>query len=120
RGLVAAVLHEQLGEDRAGTDGLSAPKLVERNVLRPLQPACRIPLGLAVSNVIEDWDTSPYMTIVVCHSLVSEISGASGRSQRRAKFAGTPAFGGGTVQNRQRIPGASVVSLTVDSVIPGR
>ena len=53
RGLAAAVAREQIGEDDAGLGGLPAAEIVERNILRALQPAQRVPLGFAVANVVD-------------------------------------------------------------------
>ena len=50
---VAPVAREQIGEDAAGVGGLLAAEIVERNVLRALQPAVRIPFGFAVANVVD-------------------------------------------------------------------
>ena len=44
---------EQISEDMAGMNRLLAAELIERNVLCALEPALRVPLGLAVTNVID-------------------------------------------------------------------
>ena len=56
-----------------GMSRLLAAELIERDVLRALEPAQRIPLGLAVTDVIDGWH------VMRRQSFASEMSGASGR-----------------------------------------
>src|ERR1700733_9113236 len=49
-----AVAPEQVSEDMAGVNRLLAAECVERNVLYALEPPQRVPLGLAVANVVDD------------------------------------------------------------------
>src|SRR5712691_10477017 len=54
QGLLAARLaREQIGEDGAGVGRLLASQIVQRSILRALQPAFRVPLGFAMANVVD-------------------------------------------------------------------
>src|SRR5450631_2865640 len=57
--LAAAVAHEQIGEDDTGGGGLPAAEIVERNVLRALQPAFRVPRGFAMADVVDSRHALP-------------------------------------------------------------
>ena len=70
---------EQVGQNAAGMRGLLAAEIVERNILRALQPAFRIPLGFAVANVIDRGHGLEIFRLFLAQELLSEISGASGR-----------------------------------------
>ena len=58
---------------------LRAAELVERDVLHALKPAQRIPLGLAVTDVIDGRAASRRRLFLASPNPLSEISGASGR-----------------------------------------
>src|SRR5450755_1754382 len=101
--LAAAVAREQIGEDDTGGGGLPASEIVERNVLRALQPAFRVPRGFAMADVVDRRHALPrslpgltrqsiFFVRFFCEgmdarvkpghivqSFTSEISGASGR-----------------------------------------
>src|SRR5207302_11061484 len=51
---IAAVAIEQVAHDLAATRGLAAPDGIERDVVLTLQPAFRIPVGLAVAHEVEN------------------------------------------------------------------
>src|SRR5260370_39231988 len=44
---------EQIGKNAAGVDGLLASEIIERSILRALQPPFRVPRGLAVADVVD-------------------------------------------------------------------
>src|SRR5438034_935919 len=77
RGLVAAIARQQLGEDTAGMGGLLAAEIVERNVLRALQPAFRIPRRLAMADVVDHGRRHRAIRLFLAQR--SEMSGVSGR-----------------------------------------
>ena len=79
RRLSAPVAREQIGEDAAGADGLLAAEIVERSILRALQPAFRVPFGFAVANVVDCRRRHRTLGYSLLNELLSEMSGASGR-----------------------------------------
>ena len=58
---------------------LPAAEIVERNVLRALQPAFRIPRRLAMADVVDHGRGHRTCSYSLLGELESEISGASGR-----------------------------------------
>ena len=77
--LVAPVALEEIGEDMAGMGRLRATAIVQRNVLRSLQPAFGIPCRLAMANVIDCRRRHRRRSYSLATELQSEMSGASGR-----------------------------------------
>ena len=53
RATVAAIARQQLGEDITGMHSLPAAEIVQRNVLRALQPAFSVPRRLAMADVVD-------------------------------------------------------------------
>jgi hypothetical protein len=63
---------EQIAQDTAAMSGLLTPARVERYVVAALQPAFDVPVGLAMTDVIDDWRQRIYSP------LPTSISGALG------------------------------------------
>jgi hypothetical protein len=53
RRFAAPVALKQAGQDRTGGRGLLAAEIVERNILRALETALRIPLSFTVANIVD-------------------------------------------------------------------
>jgi len=70
---IASVVCKQIEQDVTGRGGLATAEIVERNVLRALQPACRVPRRLTMANVVDDGRGHR-----ICdYSLTGETSGRS-------------------------------------------
>src|ERR1700719_2172048 len=79
RGRALPVAQKEFGEDAAGVDRLPAAEVVERDVLHALEPALRIPLCLAVTDVIDSRRGHRGLRSSLLRELLREISGACGR-----------------------------------------
>ena len=79
RCLVAPVALEEIGEDMAGMVRLRATEISQRNVQCSLQPAFRVPRGLAMAHVVDCRRRHRRRSYSLASELESEMSGASGR-----------------------------------------